>query len=73
VTVPSVTMRALVLDEFGSELVLRDIRRPEPGRGEVLVRIDASGVNPLDTKIRSGPPRTQRSSRRPSSESTSQG
>ena len=28
--------------------------RPTPGRGEVLVRVAASGVNPLDTKIRAG-------------------
>ncbi len=28
--------------------------RPRPGVGEVLVRIHASGVNPLDTKIRAG-------------------
>src|SRR5579884_361945 len=28
--------------------------RPTPGPNQVLVRIAASGVNPLDTKIRSG-------------------
>jgi NADPH:quinone reductase len=48
------TMRALVLDQFGSELTLRNIDRPEPQPGEVLVRVEASGVNPLDTKIRAG-------------------
>jgi NADPH:quinone reductase len=48
------TMRALVLDEFGSDLVLRDIPRPTPDPGHVLVRVAASGVNPLDTKIRAG-------------------
>jgi NADPH:quinone reductase len=48
------TMRALVLDEFGADLALRDVPRPIPGPGRVLVRIDASGVNPLDTKIRAG-------------------
>src|SRR3569832_1105103 len=31
-----------------------EIERPVPGRGEVLVRIAASGVNPLDAKIRAG-------------------
>ncbi|MDX6284347.1 MAG: NADPH:quinone reductase, partial [Kribbellaceae bacterium] len=35
-------------------LVLRDVAKPTPGQGEVLVRIVASGVNPLDTKIRAG-------------------
>src|SRR5580692_3862807 len=31
-----------------------DVMKPEPGPGQVLVRICASGVNPLDTKIRAG-------------------
>jgi NADPH:quinone reductase-like Zn-dependent oxidoreductase len=31
-----------------------NVRTPEPGPGQVLVRICASGVNPLDTKIRAG-------------------
>jgi NADPH:quinone reductase len=48
------TMRALVLDRFGADLELRIVDRPVPRRGEVLVRIAASGVNPLDTKIRAG-------------------
>jgi NADPH:quinone reductase-like Zn-dependent oxidoreductase len=48
------TMRALVLKEFGDELVLSHIDQPIAGEGQVLVKIMASGVNPLDTKIRSG-------------------
>jgi NADPH:quinone reductase len=47
-------MRAVVLDEFGAPFVVRDLPVPEPGPGEVLVRVAASGVNPLDLKIRSG-------------------
>ncbi|WP_069462118.1 zinc-binding dehydrogenase [Actinacidiphila rubida] len=47
-------MRAVVLEEFGTPLVLGEIRQPVPGPGEVLVRVEASGVNPLDTKIRAG-------------------
>jgi len=31
-----------------------DVSKPMPGPGQVLVRIGASGVNPLDTKIRAG-------------------
>jgi hypothetical protein len=50
----SPTMRALVLESYNSAFVLREIARPAPGKGQVLVRIMASGVNPLDTKIRSG-------------------
>ncbi|GAA5016624.1 zinc-dependent alcohol dehydrogenase family protein [Streptomyces siamensis] len=47
-------MRAVVLEEFGGPLRLRDLPEPVPGPGEVLVRVHASGVNPLDTKIRAG-------------------
>ncbi|WP_042434392.1 zinc-dependent alcohol dehydrogenase family protein [Streptacidiphilus anmyonensis] len=47
-------MDAMVLEQFGSPLVRRDVPTPTPGPGEVLVRIHASGVNPLDTKIRAG-------------------
>jgi NADPH:quinone reductase len=47
-------MRAVVLDEFGGPFATRDLPVPEPGPGEVLVRVAASGVNPLDLKIRAG-------------------
>jgi NADPH:quinone reductase-like Zn-dependent oxidoreductase len=47
-------MRALFVNEIDGPFVLREIARPEPARGQVLVRIAASGVNPLDTKIRAG-------------------
>jgi NADPH2:quinone reductase len=50
----SLMMRALVLESYNSAFVLSEIARPTPGEGQVLVRIIASGVNPLDTKIRSG-------------------
>jgi NADPH2:quinone reductase len=49
-----VTMRAVVLEEFGGPLAVREIDRPTPGPGQVLVRVLASGVNPLDAKIRAG-------------------
>ncbi|MBV9445732.1 MAG: NADPH:quinone reductase [Streptosporangiaceae bacterium] len=35
-------------------LAVEEVDRPEPGRGEVLVRIHASGVNPTDYKARIG-------------------
>lgn len=47
-------MQAVVLEEFGAEPVLRSLERPVPGPGEVLVRVEASGVNPLDLKIKAG-------------------
>ena len=46
-------MRAAVLERPGT-LRVTAIPRPRPGDGQVLVRIGASGVNPLDTKIFEG-------------------
>lgn len=50
----TMTMRAAVLTKFATPLELADLARPVPGPGQVLVKIAASGVNPLDTKIRAG-------------------
>ena len=47
-------MKAVVLEEFGSAPVLRNVESPSPGLGEVVVRVAASGVNPLDIKIIAG-------------------
>src|ERR1700760_912435 len=47
-------MRAAILDGAKSPFRLASIARPKPAAGEVLVRIKASAVNPLDTKIRAG-------------------
>ncbi|WP_246654244.1 zinc-dependent alcohol dehydrogenase family protein [Azospirillum formosense] len=48
------SMRALVLDAYDAPFRLTDVARPAAGPGQVLVRIAASGVNPLDAKIRAG-------------------
>ena len=48
------SMQALVLSQYKGPLVPTTMPIPEPARGEVLVRISASGLNPLDTKIRAG-------------------
>src|SRR5919202_4820493 len=47
-------MRAMVIPRFGGPDVfeLRDLPRPTPGPGEVLVRVVASGTNPVEAKIR---------------------
>ena len=47
-------MRAAVLTAYNAPLQISEIPDPTPGPGEVLVRVMASGVNPLDTKIRRG-------------------
>lgn len=47
-------MKAVLLNAFGAPLALADIERPTAGPGQVLVRVHASGVNPLDAKIAAG-------------------
>ncbi|WP_417843948.1 zinc-dependent alcohol dehydrogenase family protein [Thalassospira sp.] len=47
-------MKAAVLAHPNDEFKITDLPRPVTGDGTVLVRIQASGVNPLDTKIRNG-------------------
>jgi NADPH2:quinone reductase len=50
----SADMKALVLHGPHAPFTVTKTTRPEPSAGQVLVRIEASGVNPLDLKIRSG-------------------
>ena len=49
-------MKAIVLHEYGppSKLKYEDVPDPKPGRDEVLVRVQAVSVNPIDWKLRSG-------------------
>ncbi|MFC4852741.1 zinc-dependent alcohol dehydrogenase family protein [Actinophytocola glycyrrhizae] len=48
--------RAVVIEEFGGPevLTLSEVERPAPGPGQVLVRVMASGTNPVEAKIRQG-------------------
>ena len=50
------TMKAVVIDRYGGNDVvhIRDVSLPSPGRNDVLVRVHASSVNPVDWKIRAG-------------------
>jgi hypothetical protein len=41
-------MRAVVLEEFGKKLVVKEIPIPQPGPGQVLVKMEASPINPSD-------------------------
>jgi NADPH:quinone reductase-like Zn-dependent oxidoreductase len=49
-------MKAVVLHEYGGpdKLIYEDVPDPAAGEGEVLVRVAASSVNPIDFKLRSG-------------------
>src|SRR6516165_3770877 len=49
-------MKAVRFDEYGTADVLKvvDVPDPEPGPGQVLVRVKAAGINPGEAKIRDG-------------------
>lgn len=49
-------MKAIQIKEYGDESVLNymDVVRPEPKADEILVKIHAASVNPVDWKIRDG-------------------
>ena len=44
------TMKAIVAHEYGGPEVLKyeDVPRPEPNEDQILVRVIAAGVNPVD-------------------------
>lgn len=50
------TMKAVRFHDYGGpeQIILEEIPIPEPGAGEVLVKINAVAVNPWDWKFRSG-------------------
>src|SRR5258707_9300185 len=52
----SQTMKAVRIHKYGGPDVLQyeDAPRPKPQSGEVLIRVHAAGVNPIDWKIREG-------------------
>jgi NADPH:quinone reductase-like Zn-dependent oxidoreductase len=49
-------MKSIRIHEFGGPEVLKyeDIHEPQPGPGEIRIKIIAAGVNPIDWKIRRG-------------------
>src|ERR1700690_3906414 len=53
---PMATMKAVRVHEYGGPEVLKyeDAPRPTAGAGEVLIRVHATSVNPVDWKVRAG-------------------
>src|SRR5271157_2149119 len=48
------SMLAIRVHDYGDadQLVLEEIPRPKPAKGEMLIRVHAAGVNPVDWKMR---------------------
>ncbi len=53
---PALMMKAIVIHEFGGPEVLKyeNAPRPEPKEDEVLIKVMAAGINPVDASIRAG-------------------
>ena len=47
-------MRAITIDAYKTQPHLQEMPRPQPGEGEILIRLHAAGVNPIDWRARDG-------------------
>lgn len=45
-------MKAAVIEHRGETAAIKEIADPKPGEREILVRVTAAGVNPMDWKVR---------------------
>jgi NADPH:quinone reductase-like Zn-dependent oxidoreductase len=44
-------MRAITVNEYGAPPALTEVPDPQPGPGQVLIRVEAAGMNPMDRVI----------------------
>src|SRR5687767_15376852 len=49
-------MKAIRVSEFGppAAMKLEDVPEPQPGAKQLVIRVKAAGINPVDTYIRAG-------------------
>jgi NADPH:quinone reductase len=47
-------MRAVTVSDYGEEPVVSEVPKPQPGRGQVLIKVRAAGMNPIDRLIPAG-------------------
>ena len=50
-------MKAAIIDRYGSSEVLqiKEVEQPQIESDQILVKVHASSINPIDWKIRKGP------------------
>ncbi len=47
-------MRAVAVTEYGATPAVVEIPAPEPGPGQLLIKLQAAGMNPMDAALASG-------------------
>ena len=47
-------MRAVTVSDYGARPVVMELPIPEAGPGQVLIKLAAAGMNPMDAKLASG-------------------
>jgi NADPH:quinone reductase len=47
-------MRAVIVTEYGATPAVAEVPTPEPGAGQVLIKLRAAGMNPMDRTLASG-------------------
>ena len=47
-------MRAITVSEYGASPSVTELPRPQPGPGQVLIAVQAAGMNPMDMQIADG-------------------
>jgi NADPH:quinone reductase len=52
-------MRAVIINEYGGTPVVAEIPTPQPGPSQVLIKVHASGINPIDRWVASGARRSE--------------
>jgi hypothetical protein len=47
-------MRAIAVNEYGAMPALMEVPDPQPGPGQLLIKVEAAGINPMDRMIADG-------------------